>query len=63
MLLADVTRGQDPAAERDELKKADEFQGLVLRYIDAKAPNLSPRTLTEYRRMVSAYLKGTPLGC
>jgi len=62
MLLADVTRGQDPAAERDELKKADEFQGLVLRYIDAKAPNLSPKTLTEYRRMVSAYLKGTPLG-
>lgn len=61
-LLADVTRGQDPAAERDELKRADEFQGLVVRYIDAKAPNLSPKTLTEYRRMVSAYLKGTPLG-
>lgn len=61
-LLADVTRGGDPAADRDELKKADEFQGLVARYIDAKAPNLSDKTLTEYRRMVSAYIDGTPLG-
>ena len=61
-LLADVTRGGDPAADRDELKKADEFQGLVARYIDAKSPNLSAKTLTEYRRMVAAYIDGTPLG-
>jgi integrase len=61
-LLADVTRGRDPAADRDELKKADEFRGLVARYIDAKAPNLSAKTLTEYRRMVSAYIEGTALG-
>jgi integrase len=61
-VLAEVTRGRDPAADRDELKRADEFQGLVVRYVDAKAPNLSPKTLTEYRRMVSAYIEGTPLG-
>jgi len=61
-LLAEVTRGGDPAADRDELRKAHEFQGLVSRYIDANAPNLGPKTLTEYRRMVSAYIQGTPLG-
>jgi integrase len=61
-MLAEVTRGRDPAADRDELKKADEFQGLVGRYVDAKAPDLSSKTLTEYRRMVSAYVEGTPLG-
>jgi site-specific recombinase XerD len=61
-MLAEVTRGRDPAADRDELKKPDEFQGLVVRYVDAKAPNLSSKTLTEYRRMVSAYVEGTPLG-
>jgi len=61
-MLAHVTRGQDPAADRDELKRSDEFQGLVVRYVDAKAPSLSPKTLAEYRRMASAYLEGTPLG-
>jgi integrase len=61
-VLAEVTRGRDPAADRDELKRADEFQGLVLHYVEAKAPNLSSKTLTEYRRMVSAYVQGTPLG-
>ena len=61
-LLAEVTRGGDPGAARDQLRKADEFQGLVARYVEAKAPNLSARTLTEYRRMVAAYVEGTPLG-
>ena len=61
-LLAEVTRGGDPGAVRDQLRKADEFQGLVGRYVDAKAPNLSAKTLTEYRRMVAAYIEGTPLG-
>jgi integrase len=59
---AEVTRGRDPAEDRDELKKADTFQALVARYIEAKAPNLSAKTLTEYRRMVSAYIDGTTLG-
>jgi integrase len=61
-LLAEVTRGGDPGAARDQLRKADEFRGLVARYVDAKAPHLSARTLTEYRRMVAAYIEGTPLG-
>jgi integrase len=61
-LLAEVTRGGDPGAARDQLRKADEFQGLVGRYVDAKAPNLSAKTLTEYLRMVAAYIEGTPLG-
>jgi len=61
-ILAEVTRGGDPAGERNDARRADTFEGLVLRYIEAKAPNLSPKTLTEYRRMVSAYLSDTPLG-
>jgi len=61
-VLAEVTRGRDPAADRDDLKKADEFKALVLRYIDSRAPNLGSKTLAEYRRMASAYLSGTPLG-
>jgi hypothetical protein len=52
-MLAEVTRGRDPAADRDELKRADEFQGLVVRYIDVKAPNLSSNTLAEYRRRMA----------
>jgi integrase len=61
-ILAEVTRGGDPAGERNKARRADDFQGLVLRFIETKAPNLSPKTLTEYRRMASAYLANTPLG-
>jgi hypothetical protein len=61
-ILAEVTRGGDPAGERNEARRADDCKGLVLRYIETKAPNLSTKTLTEYRRMVSAYLADTSIG-
>jgi integrase len=61
-ILAEVTRGGDPAGERNEARRADDLKGLVLRYIETKTPNLGTKTLTEYRRMVSAYLADTSIG-
>src|SRR5262245_61305219 len=60
--------GLDPAAEKAakrraiiERRSAVTFEALAEQFIDAREPNLSTTTSTEYRRMVAAYVAGTPL--
>ena len=61
-ILAEVTQGRDPAAERDNARRAADFGALATRFIDDREPNLAPNTLKEYRRILSSEIEHSILG-
>jgi integrase len=60
-ILAEVTQGRDPAAERDNARRAADLGALATRFIDDREPNLAPNTIKEYRRILSSEIEHSML--
>ena len=48
--------GQDPAAEKAEQRRSDDFAGLVERFFEDRAREIKPRTLYEWKRLAAREL-------
>jgi hypothetical protein len=61
-ILAEVTHGDDPAAEGHRARRAADLAALANRFIDDRERNLAPSTLKEHRRILKAEIAGSTFG-